>query len=319
MRGTTFRDGLRWTLVAPAVIALSSRAALAFDTADPPAPPHAQSKAPIVADRLPPLTDTISFFDGRTLHGRIVEIRNDVVVILLEDGRVHTIPRSALATLWPSFASNPAAMEQDQRPRTAERDLVRNHEEGRVPVVVESAGEPLDVGTAQLGVTEIAGDTAFEPQCLTPCVLWARPSSRVEIMSGGRSRRVSRDVVDVPVEGTRIVLRSAAPATQSFGIAFAVVGGLTLATGALLWGLNVQTTYPPTPIPALGSSLTFIGLGLVGASVALLVIARTGIERQSTPASEWIVSNRSRPARRPWFVSPYVTSETQGVVGGVTF
>ncbi len=281
--------------------------------------PFVVEGAGVVAPRpaATPEDDVVRLLDGSVVRGRIAERNADgTVVMVLPTGEVRTLPAADIAqAATPSMPSGAGVA----APPRQELDLTRERLPGRVPLVLEAHGAPLDVGSTRGEVQRVLGDITYDPQCLTPCTLWARPGV-VAIASGGRGRRLELYTLDVPPSGLRVVLRSASAKGRGASIALVVLGALSVAVGGLLWGLDVQLAYPHVAPPPLGASITFLGVGGLAVGVVFVALTSTGIARSAPMDAHGSSASLSHWApRRSWFLVPAASQEAIGLAAQVNF
>jgi hypothetical protein len=260
----------------------------------------AQSAAPPSASPL----DSVALRDGTILRGHVTVMHPQVdLTIALLDGTSRTIAWADIrATDGPAFAfaAGPAPVPPPMPPpppsAPVENDL-RDPGPGRVPIVLDSIGARLALGTFN-DVVHWSSRTPMPHQevCFSPCTLYVRPGLFPLYIGGdGIVPGIAR--LDVPASGMRVHLRS--PRTA------AMVGLLVGTVGSILSsvaGIEMVVFAPRDAVTHRyddgwrNAGYTFIGLGVV-ALVANLVGIGFAV-RQGVASSEPLAPSNVLPSLR---------------------
>jgi hypothetical protein len=192
--------------------------------------------APVVAPSPRAGGDLLRLHDGTLLRGQIAERRPDgTITLVLLTGEARTIPGEQIAsvtgaTTSPSPPPPPPGTEQDRGPA-----LTREPRSGRVPLQIESTGEPLTVG---MPFGPSAAQTG-RMLCQTPCTVYVYPGS-VAVWTGGPNMRASALTIQVPQGGYRVRLRAASVSGGIIGQYVAVLGGIGVLAGGIAFGASLE-------------------------------------------------------------------------------
>ena len=209
----------------------------------------------------------------------------------------------ALLALTPSASAQEAATapwrraprHAAPRPETAEIEDFTHDAEGRVTLLLESAGRPQRVifeqrrPEAPPQPTPSPSDRAARPTsaplhnilgsgtCTTPCVLHVPPGPLIVRTEGTGLRRVDMPY-DVAPTDARITFRAASQAQWNVGVGLVAVGSTVLIALAGLGLLSQTSGGPSLPTPSvIGVSLG--GAALLAVGIPLLAFNTTGVAR----------------------------------------
>lgn len=264
----------------------------------------AQAMEPVTVTSQPttvdPTANLLALRDGSAIRARIADLRpGQYVIVTLPEGNRTIAWTDIVHAEGPSFPGGynagvvyGAALTVTQTGATTD---YLHPEPGRVPLVVESAGPPMQIGESfTSGVGNAWGSPMSRPVgrllCTTPCTLYVWPST-FTLQSTAPGFRTNVVAIPVPQSGLRVRLRASSRGAFYGGAGAAVGGGFVLLTGAsfMIYAAaldGARSSYFSTPSPTgfyVAGGVT-LGIGVVGIVIGAIVMSanRSGLD-SSTP------------------------------------
>jgi hypothetical protein len=253
---------------------------------------HAQTPSPTPLPFTDEPDDLVRLRDGTRLRGRIAERRADgTLVMVLLTGETRSIPATAIEPLPPPPPAIGPSREDDEAPAV----LVPTP--GRVPLLVESTGGPLQVG---YGISEMVGNisltgsvTTRRELCQTPCTLYVR-DGLFRLYTGGPNRWDRTTYLMIPTTGKRVRMHAGTMAGRVGGVAM-MIGGIA-AIGISGFALLLTTGHRsdgPSPA-AIGGMIA--GAGMLAGGIVLNVVNPIGLASHG-PLESPATAERAQPLR----------------------